>query len=96
LRTATRTLLTAWISRTPSRTSRGNGWTDGRTLYYGTEILAVHSERGPRIRAPYSPPVSRGAKSLALALARLFPGAVQGRNNADVLGGLTAPDAGLD
>jgi len=93
---ATRTLLTAWISRHPSRTSRGNGWTDGRTLYWGREVLAHHTERGPRIRAPYSPPVSRGAKSLALALARLFPGAVQGRNSADVLGGLTVPDDTLD
>lgn len=87
MREATRRLLTCFIAGDASPANgRSEGWTDGTTLMWGREVLAHRTPDGMRIRRPYLPETSRGARELALALFRLFPGAVQGHNNDEVRG----------
>jgi hypothetical protein len=54
--------------------------------------MGLHTDKGPRIRRPYSPVTSRGAREMALTLARMFPGAVHCGTNAEVLGQVAGPD----
>lgn len=102
MRDSTRALLVAFIARRSGPPSRGGGWTDGTLLHVGGTLLARHTERGPRILAPYPAPVWRQtgrwghyvprpplrgyAAEAAHALTRLFPGAVHCATPEDVRG----------